>query len=397
MHRHSGLRVDKLGRKGIDVFKYRNLHVGEPAPWFEARSTTRDVFAVDSTGGRYIVLCFYGSADPKGKAAIDVAFAHPSLFDDQRATFFGVSIDPADEAKRRVVGRVPGYRFFWDFDGAISRRYGAIPHDAEPGKGNVRLRRLWVVLDPTLRTLKVLPFQQDGGDALEVMQFLQSLPPPDRYAGFEVQAPVLVLPNVFEPEFCQTLIGLYQTSGGEETGFMRDVGGKTVQLHDYGHKRRRDHIIEDQEIMRQVMQRFNRAVVPELRKACQYHATQMERFLVGCYRAEDSGHFAPHRDNTTKGTAHRRFAASVNLNADFEGGEVSFPEYGPRGFKPPPGGAVVFSCSLLHAVSKVTRGIRYAFLPFIYDDAAAKIRAANQGFLTEDQGTQARFMANAQS
>jgi predicted 2-oxoglutarate/Fe(II)-dependent dioxygenase YbiX len=133
------------------------------------------------------------------------------------------------------------------------------------------------------------------------------------------------------------------------------------------------------------LRRFNRSVVPELLKACQYNVTQMERFLVGCYRAEDSGHFAPHRDNTTKGTAHRRFAASVNLNADFDGGEVSFPEYGPRGFKPGPGGAVVFSCSLLHAVSKVTRGARYAFLPFLYDDDAAELRAANAAEAEESQ------------
>src|SRR5215468_9534441 len=110
----------------------------------------------------------------------------------------------------------------------------------------------------------------------------------------------------------------------------------------------------------------------------------MERFLVGCYSVEDGGHFVAHRDNTTKGTAHRRFAASVNLNADFDGGEVSFPEYGPRGLKPPPGGAVVFSCSLLHAVSKVTRGSRYAFLPFIYDDEAAQIRAENKQFLGDN-------------
>jgi predicted 2-oxoglutarate/Fe(II)-dependent dioxygenase YbiX len=77
------------------------------------------------------------------------------------------------------------------------------------------------------------------------------------------------------------------------------------------------------------------------------------------------------------------------LNADFDGGEVSFPEYGPRGFKPEPGGAVVFSCSLLHSVSKVTRGARYAFLPFIYDEEAAKIRAANHAFLAQDQGGRA--------
>jgi|RhiMethySRZTD1v2_1073278.scaffolds.fasta_scaffold55881_2 peroxiredoxin/predicted 2-oxoglutarate/Fe(II)-dependent dioxygenase YbiX len=375
--------------------KYRNLGVGEPASWFEARASTRDVFALDSVGGRYIVLCFYGTADTKGRAALDVAFAHPQLFDDQRTTFFGVSIDPADEAKRRVVGRVPGYRFFWDFNGAISRRYGAIPHDAEPGKGNVPLRRIWVVLDPTLRVLKLLPFRQDGSEASELMQYLAALPPPGLFAGFEVQAPVLVLPNVFEPEFCAKLIDLYEKSGGEETGFMRDVGGKTVQLHDYGHKRRRDHIIEDNEVIRQVLRRFNRAVNPELAKAYQYKATQMERFLVGCYRAEDSGHFAPHRDNTTKGTAHRRFAASVNLNAEFEGGEVSFPEYGSRGFKPPPGGAVVFSCSLLHAVAKVTRGARYAFLPFLYDEEAAKIRESNHAFLAQERGGEALGEPNA--
>ena len=76
---------------------------------------------------------------------------------------------------------------------------------------------------------------------------------------------------------------------------------------------------------------------------------------------------------------------TTHLNADFDGGEVSFPEYGPRGFKPGPGGAVVFSCSLLHAVSKVTRGARYAFLPFLYDDDAAELRAANAAEAEESQ------------
>jgi hypothetical protein len=42
---------------------------------------------------------------------------------------------------------------------------------------------------------------------------------------------------------------------------------------------------------------------------------------------------------------------------------------------------VVFSCSLLHAVSRVTRGRRYAFLPFLYDDAAARLREENARFL----------------
>ena len=91
--------------------------------------------------------------------------------------------------------------------------------------------------------------------------------------------------------------------------------------------------------------------------------------------------FRVHRDNTTRGTAHRRFALSVNLNDDFEGGELMCPEYGPRSYKPPMGAGVIFSCSLLHGVRPMRRGRRYAFLPYFYDDAAAAVREANAQFL----------------
>jgi predicted 2-oxoglutarate/Fe(II)-dependent dioxygenase YbiX len=159
---------------------------------------------------------------------------------------------------------------------------------------------------------------------------------------------------------------------------MREIDGRTVGVNDTRHKSRRDVNIEDQALITAVQQRFMRRVVPEIAKVHQFRVTRMERYMVGCYSAEEGGHFAAHRDNTTAGTAHRRFAVSVNLNDDFDGGEVSFPEYGPQGFKAPPGGAVVFSCSLLHAVSRVTRGRRYAFLPFLYDDAAAALRERNR-------------------
>jgi predicted 2-oxoglutarate/Fe(II)-dependent dioxygenase YbiX len=91
-----------------------------------------------------------------------------------------------------------------------------------------------------------------------------------------------------------------------------------------------------------------------------------------------AGWFRPHRDNTTKGTAHRKFAVTINLNAeDYEGGELRFPEFGNRLYKPPTGGAVVFSCSLMHEARPVTKGERFAFLPFLYDEAGAKLREQN--------------------
>ena len=84
--------------------------------------------------------------------------------------------------------------------------------------------------------------------------------------------------------------------------------------------------------------------------------TRIERDLVARYDSETGGHFGPHRDDTGIAIAHRRFAVSINLNADFEGGEISFPEYSPRTFKAAPGTAIVFSASILHQVSRVTRG-----------------------------------------
>ena len=108
----------------------------------------------------------------------------------------------------------------------------------------------------------------------------------------------------------------------------------------------------------------------------------MERLLVGCYEAEMGGHFRAHRDNTTKGTAHRRFAVTINLNADdYEGGDLCFPEFGPRTYRAPTGGAIVFSCALLHQAMPVTRGRRFAFLPFLYDEETALLRERNAGFL----------------
>lgn len=366
---------------------------GDPAPHFTQRAIGNPRYVFSAAAGRYLVLCFFGSAgDGHARAAIDAAMARGDLFDDAHASFFGVSVDPGDEKEQRVADRYPGYRYFWDFDLSVSRLYGVVPEDAAPGGGGLPMRRMWIVLDPTMRVVHVEPFRSDRGDIAALIDRVAALPPPARFAGFEVQAPVLVLPNVFEPAFCERLIQLYKTQGGEESGFMREENGRTVLVNDHAHKRRRDVEVTDRELVSALQARILRRIVPEIAKVHQFQVTRMERYLVACYSAAEGGHFRAHRDNTTRGTAHRRFAVSINLNAEFEGGEVSFPEYGPRGFKPPPGGAVVFSCSLLHAVSRVTAGERYAFLPFLYDDAAAKIREANIGYLGDGS---ARYVADA--
>lgn len=363
----------------------REFYVGDPAPWFICRSFSNPSFHFDTVAGRYVVLTFLGSAsNPASAEAIrHVTTDLRKRFNDATLAFFGVSTDPEDQAGGRIAESAPGIRYFADFDRKVSALYGAV----EETDGNASFTGFTLVLDPFLRVVANLPLDDAKRHNLLLSKVIEALPPLEAHAGLSIHAPVLILPRVFEPQFCKQLIQLYEAQGGEESGFMRDKDGKTVGVLDTNFKRRKDFHFDTQpeyeDLRKAVRARLVRRLVPEIQKAFQFDASRIERYLVACYEGETGGFFRAHRDNTTKGTAHRRFACTLNLNAeDYEGGELSFPEFGGRSYKAPTGGAVVFSCSLLHEASPVTKGKRYAFLPFLYDDAAAKIREENRKFVT---------------
>lgn len=353
------------------------LGLGEPAPWFTCRTETRERFVFDTVAGRYVVLCFFGSAAEPGSAQLlRQLAASRQRFDDANLCFFGVTVDPEDERQQRVRAALPGVRYIWDFDRQVSELYGAL----QPDGG---YRRVTYVLDPMLRVLAVLPFQASTDLHMPaLLAVLDRLPAIGPSFPVAPRAPVLVLPRVFEPKLCQALIDYYRNHGGEPSGFMQDIDGRTQLVHGQDHKSRRDCTLADEELRQACRRRIQERVAPEIHRAFQFRATRMERYLIGCYEAGEGGHFRAHRDNTTKGTAHRRFAISLFLNSgDYEGGFLRFPEFGPGLYTAPPGGAVVFSCGLLHEASPVTHGQRYMFLPFLYDEQARRIREENQAFL----------------
>ena len=330
-------------------------------------------FAPDAMAGHYLLFCFLGSAGTAlGRRAVDAVMARRDRFDDQRFSIFLVSIDAEDQAQNRVCDATPGVRAMWDLDCRVSRLFGALPID-EAQAAVTPLRPVWVLIDPTLHVLDVTPFQEDGSDIDAIFDRMDALPHPSRFAGFELPAPVLVLPNVLDRNLCHHLIGLYDQNGGGESGVIRG----NIGVFDRSFKSRKDFMIEDDKLIRHLQGLIMRRVLPEIERLFFMKITRMERYMVGCYSSEDGGHFRPHRDNGPGMTEHRRFAVSINLNDDFDGGAVSFPEYNPRGIKAPPGWCVVFPAAALHAVSKVTRGRRYAFLPFVYDEGGAAIRQAN--------------------
>lgn len=336
---------------------------GDPAPYFATAGVKNPRYVFDTAAGRYILLAIV-PAGPAVARAVATLERRRAAFDDLHACVFIVIVG-RDEERTKRKDSLPGLRFLFDEESSVAAAYEA--RDVER----------WHLIDPALHFMAIV-----GPDQAEsLVDRIPTLPPPGRHAGTEAPAPVLLAPRIFEPAFCERLIACYRETGGAPSGFMREIDGVTRLMTDDNHKRRSDVILEDAELQQQVVARLTRRLIPQIHKAFNYTATRIERYLVARYDADTGGFFRPHRDNTTRGTAHRRFAVSINLNADYEGGDLRFPEFGPRTYRPPPGGAVVFSCSVLHEATAVTRGERFAFLPFLYDEAAAEIRQANLKYL----------------
>lgn len=177
---------------------------------------------------------------------------------------------------------------------------------------------------------------------------------------------------------------------------MKQEGEKTTVVIDRQVKRRRDMMLTDPALLEQINTYIWRRVRPEVEKAFQFRITYFERYLVACYDDHSQGFFRAHRDNTNIGMAHRRFAMTLNLNDGYEGGCLRFPEYGIDLYSPEPGSAILFSCSLLHEVTPVTQGTRFALLSFFYSDLDAKLREQTRQQIVRENGATTEFTAGNQ-
>lgn len=352
----------------------KTLTVGDHAPNFAIPNTEGHYLKLTEIAGKPMVLFFYASDEIEACQEIAGDFKNlmPALneFDLQ---IYGISPDAPESRKIFAEKNCLPFVLLSDLQRKVSEQYGVCFADSKEPSLTI-YSRIAFLLDSNLRIVKIYHLKNVSTWAIALLADLKELPR-EEPRHLTMQAPVLLIPNVLSPEFCRELINVWHTKGNEDSGFMRSVGEKTVGYIDYQSKRRRDHFVRDLQLQAILNKIIVARITPEIEKAFHYQITRQERYKIACYDGSLGGFFRPHRDNTTGGTAHRRFAMSLNLNVEeYEGGYLRFPEYAPHLYKPDTGSAIIFSGSLMHEATPVTSGIRFVLLNFFYSDKDAESR-----------------------
>lgn len=349
-----------------------SLFVGDRPPAFIMPAHTGEDLDIRDFQGELIVLFFYPSSqDPD---AIATLCAFRDLYKELtqlNLKFFVVSIDSHTlNAQIVEIYHLP-FPLVTDTNAQLCQAFGC----SQQIDSRTLPTYSTFVLSPNYKIIKIYSPQDLASHPAQILADIPLIWPPESPRHVLYPAPILLIPNVLEPEFCRHLIHVWETQGNGDSGFMVERDGKTVGEYDYTHKIRRDHFVTDPVLKDQIRAYISRRVCPEIYKIHSFEATRFEDFRIACYESERGGFFRRHRDNTTKGTAHRRFAMTLNLNVgEYEGGYLRFPEYSPHLYRPDTGSAIIFSCSMLHEATDVTSGRRFALLSFLYGEKEAKIR-----------------------
>ena len=340
----------------------RPLEAGDPAPHVVALDETgeRAFSYADLVTGRPILLLFCPS-DGEPPTALLAAFRDRGAdFALLEANIYAVSRLPIEANRAAHAALRLSFKLLTDASGDIFRTYGAEGATAA------------VILDSNHRIARILRDSAPAALADAALAYLRQAFPP-RGLRVQSQAPILLLPRVLGELDCNRLIELFHqpvnvwaSDGFRSDGHTKEQGDFKVD-HAGSYGQLTEYVVRDPALQQFLDQRFGRRVAPEMRKAFQTGVTQREHYRIARYDSTAGGVLRPHRDNSTKETAHRRFTMTVNLNAgEYEGGALRFREYGDHFYEVERGTAVVWSATLLHEVTPVTKGARFVLGVHMY-------------------------------
>ena len=339
----------------------RRIEVGDFSPTIKLPSQTGGkVWAFDtSLAGRPVAYIIFRNASSTATVATLEAFKNCfAEFQEIGARVVGISnLFPVENGQLAQNLDLP-FSFLSDVNGDYAASYGLPPGDDAIA---------CAVLDRNCRLLKLLSGSPGTAMATQALKICGKESTASEGKQVKTQAPVLLIPRVFEPDFCKQLIKFWrQGDKAEDQITQRAEDGQSDKVSDVV-KRRTDVLVPegDHPVNLEIRRRLSMRVIPELEKAFDHHASRYELARIGCYESAKKGFFRAHRDLYHGDTVTpRRFAMSLNLNDEFEGGDVRFAEYGMQTYRAPLGGGLVFSCRLLHEVTPVTKGKRFTLLLF---------------------------------
>lgn len=352
------------------------LWPGALAMTFEARDEDGRLLNLDDDhlSGRYLLLAFLN--DSREKSAVPVLkaiAAQRPLLEQCSAAVIAIS-SSSDADHNGALKSASGFRWpvAGDPTGATFASYGLHKNHGAA----IRI----VVLTPYRQVRVWFDTPDDIDETMQViMELLKNSQIAEEARWAPPHAPVLLTPNVFSPEECGRLIESFESGGpfivrppmpGEVHADYK------IPVYEHNRQDRVDHIVKDRNTLAFLDERIAGRIVPMVKKAFAFDITRHENLHIARYAGERSGNKMGHRDNTSAAASYRRFALTVPLNDDYEGGEIVFREYSPRGYRPEPGTAVVFSSSLLHEILETAKGVRYALITHFYnEESLAKWRA----------------------
>lgn len=321
----------------------------------------------DHLCGRTLVLVLLNNVDDEQAVATMSVFAEqePRL-DALDATVIAVN-SSSHASHNRALKRQAGFQWpiAGDSMGGVFASYGL---HKESGSA-VRI----VVLTPFRQVRAWFDSSDDINETVShIMDSLENRTASEDAHWDPPHAPVLIVPNVLTPEECAGLVDSFESG---EPFMVRPPqpgeiqGNYKIPVYEHDRQDRVDQIIKDKNTLALLDERLWGRITPMIQKCFGFEVTRREDLHVARYVGDRGGIEMGHRDNSSPQTAYRRFALSMALNDDYEGGAVVFKEFSPRGYRLPAGHALIFSSSLLHEVQETTSGVRYNLISHLFSES----------------------------
>ncbi len=325
----------------------------------------------DFISGKFLILTFIRSLEDTAAQSELAALANVQG-DIARMGGAILTISPSSSgAKNQIYKKTTGFNWpiLGDATGSVFAAYGL--HKDITASETSSLRT--VLLTPLRQVRAFFDTPHHQHHAEKVMQIMQDAALAEESRWAPPHAPVLLIPNVFSADECAAMIKHVESDQKFTVNRNQWAGANAhtdIKIPSYEHNRqdRIDHIVHDKNLVSFIDGRIATRVTPMIHKAFAFDVTRREDLHIARYTGAREGAQMGHRDNTNPNTAYRRFALSVNLNDDFEGGEVVFREYSNRGYKGSAGTCMIFSSALLHEVLETTKGVRYNLISHFFND-----------------------------